>query len=80
MSKVRKILLTVIIFLLVIAISLSFSYAYFKANENHNPTLVSIKISGNLILTNETRINLTGDKSSPISDGKALSSDLFKMN
>ena len=79
MNKVRKIILSLIIFFLLIALSLSFSYAYFKTTENHNPTLVSIKISGNLILTNETRINLTGDKSSPISDGKALSSDLFKM-
>ncbi|NMA50614.1 MAG: hypothetical protein GX951_02050, partial [Mollicutes bacterium] len=79
MNKKRKILLLIIVILLVISLSLAISYAYFQANVTNNPTEVAVAIEGNLILENETRIELTRDKSSPISDGKALSSDMFKM-
>lgn len=78
-AKLRKFLLIFIGALLGICFYISISYAYYTGNISiAGSTGANIQADGDVVLIDTTAITLTGDKSAPISDAKALSSTNYR--
>ena len=78
----NKKLLTIITILLVLCTCISVSYAFFKVASSNNNANSSVTINGaNLCMSlqlSSSNITLSNEYAVPVSDAKALSSDVYK--
>ena len=81
MSTNKKILL-IITFLLIMCTGISISYAFFKVASSNNNANTNVTINGvNLCMSLQLSLNnvtLSNEYAVPVSDAKALSSDIYK--
>ena len=82
-DKLRDRILWVLFILIGICTLISVSYAYFVVSGANNANLnisVSAPSCASIDITSGTSINITGEYAAPISDAKALSSDVFRSS
>ena len=82
-DKLRDKILWVLFILIGICTLISVSYAYFVVSGANNANLnisVSAPSCASIDITSGTSINITGEYAAPISDAKALSSDVFRSS
>ena len=81
MSTNKKILL-IITFLLIMCTGISISYAFFKVASSNNNANTNVTINGaNLCMSlqlSSNSVTLSNEYAVPVSDAKALSSDIYK--
>ena len=81
MNTNKKILL-IITFLLIMCTGLSISYAFFKVASSNNNANTNVTINGaNLCMSlqlSSSNVTLSNEYAVPVSDAKALSSDVYK--
>ena len=82
-DKLRDRILWVLFILIGICTLISVSYAYFVVSGANNANLnisVSAPSCASIDITSGTSVNITGEYAAPISDAKALSSDVFRSS
>ena len=82
-DKLRDRILWVLFILIGICTLISVSYAYFVVSGANNANLnisVSAPSCASIDITSGTSINITGEYAAPVSDAKALSSDVFRSS
>ena len=82
-DKLRDRILWVLFILIGICTLISVSYAYFVVSGANNANLnisVSAPSCASIDITSGTSINITGEYAAPISDAKALSSEVFRSS
>ena len=82
-DKLRDKILWVLFILIGICTLISVSYAYFVVSGANNANLnisVSAPSCASIDITSGTSINITGEYAAPVSDAKALSSDVFRSS
>ncbi|MDD5865670.1 MAG: hypothetical protein PUD07_04230 [bacterium] len=83
--KNRNIILSVIVLLLILCTGISVSYAFFKISKSTQDPNITVNIDNvpacvSLQMTNTNIVSITNEYAVPITDAKALSSDVYKTS
>ena len=83
--KNRNIILSVIVLLLILCTGISVSYAFFKISKSTQNPNITVNIDNvpacvSLQMTNANIVSITNEYAVPITDAKALSSDVYKTS